>query len=376
MHLLDLNYDVLLRIFKFLDVASVLDCSLHLWLSLVTDLGLRLLLDLPPPDTLSTYSTGQLTAEVKRVVMGPETWAANSRHPPTIHRRIHLPIGKQAVQSWFNHTPPTLLAGGRSILVYRGLWSEIWNVSGGYREWAGEGVIRIAAKSLPNEDEIMIALDFIHTKNDDPAPRMFEVLKLSLITDCMKEVVSVELPVGFTSMDDPIIDEDFIALRVQCDSCVVSVYWYGGWGSRADGNKRSSCFRYRLAVADSGELRNWQPISSSIANEMIGMEALSYAGYGFTPPFYHEARRRPARPFACARVRLSIEIQWGGWRAINSSYVFHLLMVIGVNNRRQGEYNTVFKREQISFRAECNWLLKRILAVKFDALIDDIISKT
>ncbi|KAJ7192275.1 hypothetical protein GGX14DRAFT_406530 [Mycena pura] len=225
MHLLDLNYDVLLRIFKFLDVASVLDCSLHLWLSLVTDLGLRLLLDLPPPDTLSTYSTGQLTAEVKRVVMGPETWAANSRHPPTIHRRIHLPIGKQAVQSWFNHTPPTLLAGGRSILVYRGLWSEIWNVSGGYREWAGEGVIRIAAKSLPNEDEIMIALDFIHTKNDDPAPRMFEVLKLSLITDCMKEVVSVELPVGFTSMDDPIIDEDFIALRVQ---------WFGLSDSEAD----------------------------------------------------------------------------------------------------------------------------------------------
>ncbi|KAJ7195221.1 hypothetical protein GGX14DRAFT_404136 [Mycena pura] len=381
MLLLDLNHDVLLGIFKFLDVASVIDCSSvcssfhalaiskHLWLSLVADLGQRLLLDLPPRDTLLTYSTEELIAEVKRVVIGPETWAANSPRPPTIHRQLHLPISKPGPE---NTRPPILLKGGRSLLVRRGSRCEIWNVAGAYREWAGENIIRVDAQSLPNENEMMISLEFYE---GDTAP-LFEVLKLDLNTGCANEAVSLKLPVGFHRMDLPVVDEDFIAHRIHwdrngagilvinwrersfvilpgkfrshalfrghllvpddgevlvyslasfqslwqpltrfvvtyysqqlappkpivqqsfeppgsgsyiatmsvhhsvlhSDRCIVSIYCYGGeW---------SSYFRYRFAVAASGELKNWQPISSFISTKMIGLESLSYAGYGLAP---------------------------------------------------------------------------------------------
>ncbi|KAJ7276865.1 hypothetical protein C8J57DRAFT_1310594 [Mycena rebaudengoi] len=164
MLLLDLNYDVLLRIFTYLDVASVLQSarvssackrlaqSKHVWLAIVLDLGCRHLLDLPPRDTLLRFSTTQLVEEVKRAVLGPRTWAADSSSAPTVRRKIHVSIS--------GPSKPTLLSGDKHLLVQCGTGCEIWDIVEGRRIWARDGIVRdkVVAQPVHDGTELLIVL--------------------------------------------------------------------------------------------------------------------------------------------------------------------------------------------------------------------------
>ncbi|KAJ6477609.1 hypothetical protein C8R45DRAFT_1101922 [Mycena sanguinolenta] len=131
MHFLDLNYDVLLRAFTFLDVASLLRCarvcsalqklaqSKHVWLVVVHSLACRNLLSLPDPATLLAFSPAQIMDEVKRAVFGPSTWATT----PVVRQQIHVSICAPAPSE------PTLLLDDRHLLVKRGSGCEIWDIA-------------------------------------------------------------------------------------------------------------------------------------------------------------------------------------------------------------------------------------------------------
>ncbi|KAJ7198146.1 hypothetical protein GGX14DRAFT_573701 [Mycena pura] len=259
------------------------DIYLHLWLSLVAGLGQRLLLDLPPRDTLLTYSAEELIAEVKRVVIGPETWAANSPRPPTIHRQLHLPISKPGPG---DNRPPILLTGGRSLLVCHGSRCEIWNVAGAYREWAREKIIRVDAQSLPNEDKIMISLECFTA----PLRVRLEVLTLDLNTGCVNEVVSLKLPVEIGQMDLPVVYEDFIAHRIHWDGDGGGILVIN-WRERSfviiilPGSFTSHAFfRGHLLVPGNGGV---------LVYSLASFQSLWRPLTRFVVPAYHSQRARP-----------------------------------------------------------------------------------
>ncbi|KAJ7176221.1 hypothetical protein C8R43DRAFT_1230394 [Mycena crocata] len=136
-----LSPDVLLCIFAFADVSSVLSLSRvnrhfhaltfskHLWLSLVRDLASRGLIDAPPDELLHTLSKDALIDEIKRVIVGPRTWSSNWELL-TIARQLSLPLPSLSEDS----DPPTvlhqssgsvhLLPGGRHALLYTGTSRE------------------------------------------------------------------------------------------------------------------------------------------------------------------------------------------------------------------------------------------------------------
>jgi hypothetical protein len=128
--------------------------SKHVWLSLLTDLNRRLLLDLPLPETLLQNTVPELIAEVKRVVVGPTTWAANSAQLPTIRRQIRLPMHTNAPR----YGSSTLLMGGRHLVSKHGRRFEIWNVTDGRREWSREEVTYIDAKPAYDDNELVVGL--------------------------------------------------------------------------------------------------------------------------------------------------------------------------------------------------------------------------
>ncbi|KAF8205359.1 hypothetical protein K438DRAFT_2014783 [Mycena galopus ATCC 62051] len=119
-----LDGDVLLRIFTFSDIHTILSLSQvnkylwevsrtkQLWISVIRNLGSRQMLDRAVDEILEESSTEALIAEVKRAVVGPHTWSRNSVSPPTISRQITIPFtGDQTPYMEF-------LPGGRQILFY------------------------------------------------------------------------------------------------------------------------------------------------------------------------------------------------------------------------------------------------------------------
>ncbi|KAJ7511432.1 hypothetical protein B0H11DRAFT_2269141 [Mycena galericulata] len=244
--LLDLNHDVLLHIFKYLDVASVLRStrvssackslaqSKHVWLALVFDLGSRHLLDLPPRDALLRFSTTQLIEEVKRAVFGPRTWAANSPSAPTVRRHIHVSTGL------FPPSEPTLLSGDKHLLVQRRNGCEIWDIAEGRRIWVRDGILRsqVVAQLVHDGTELLIVLCTGQTPlmTMDPALMNFKLIihtfLLDLKTDSERPMLPVQLPRACPDFSEPIITDDIWAADVQwgaqngdCCNGVLLVNW-------------------------------------------------------------------------------------------------------------------------------------------------------
>ncbi|KAJ7213463.1 hypothetical protein GGX14DRAFT_618716 [Mycena pura] len=211
-----LNENVLFYVLTYLDVASVIQCqrvsryfqalarSKQIWMFLVRDLSCRGLIYLPPPDVLSTYSTMQLVAEVKRIVVGPTTWLSHSDRQPTVRRQLHIPLGSDSLA-------PRMLPGGRHLLVERGVARELWDITKSRRIWMRNGVNsrRVAVESTYGKEELTLAL-VISTM-----PMTLEVLRLNLDNDIMQHVVaSHKLPSWFSGVLNAVIEGDFIALAV------------------------------------------------------------------------------------------------------------------------------------------------------------------
>ncbi|KAJ7276857.1 hypothetical protein C8J57DRAFT_1504692 [Mycena rebaudengoi] len=225
MLLLDLNYDVLLRIFTYLNVASVLQAarvssackrlaqSKHVWLAIVLDLGCRHLLDLPPRDTLLRFSTTQLVEEVKRAVLGPRTWAPNSSSAPTVRRKIHV--------SMSGPSEPTIFSGDKHFLVQRGT-GEIWDIAEGRRIWARDGIVRnkVVAQPVHDGTEILIVLcteqpqDWEFSTISAPPNYQFviQVFLLDLTTNLEGQMLPIQLPRIWAAFSDPLIVGDMVLL--------------------------------------------------------------------------------------------------------------------------------------------------------------------
>ncbi|KAJ7478236.1 hypothetical protein FB451DRAFT_1241662 [Mycena latifolia] len=156
---LDLDADVLFRIFASVDVYTVLSLSRvnksfraiastkQLWLSIVHDLAWRSLIN-PPADDWESLSTTELQEEVRRAVVGPRTWSAPSAMPPTLSRQIVVPFeGLQGLDNARLPGTDDWLACGRylSYRVFRSsnigrnyIGVHCWDVRAKQRVWAWE----------------------------------------------------------------------------------------------------------------------------------------------------------------------------------------------------------------------------------------------
>ncbi|KAJ7108986.1 hypothetical protein C8R43DRAFT_1139789 [Mycena crocata] len=126
MPLLHLDEDILIRIMLTFDISTqfalqvsshfqVVAHTTHVWLALLSDLGRRILLELPPIEVLSNWSTWQLIEDVKRAIAGPRTWAEDSPQPPTVRHQASLSLDCDVsadADSPF-YSSPQLLLGGR-----------------------------------------------------------------------------------------------------------------------------------------------------------------------------------------------------------------------------------------------------------------------
>ncbi|KAJ6629758.1 hypothetical protein B0H10DRAFT_2208318 [Mycena sp. CBHHK59/15] len=225
--LLDLSYDVLLRIFSFLDVSSLLQSALvssacnrlaqskHVWLALVLDLGCRHLLDLPPREVLLRFSAVQLIDEVKRAVFGPRTWAADSSSAPTVRRQMRVTMSSPPSE-------PTLLSGDKHLLVQRGTGCEIWDFADGRRIWARDDILhsQVVAQPVHDGTGILITLctgqALIFTL--DPAlmdcKLLVQVSILDLGTNSERSMPPIQLPPTFLDFSDPVIADSMWAANV------------------------------------------------------------------------------------------------------------------------------------------------------------------
>ncbi|KAJ7150088.1 hypothetical protein C8R43DRAFT_1006223 [Mycena crocata] len=146
MSLGSLNTDVLLRIFFFTNVATIISLSRvnqyfrtisltkHLWISVIRDLGERGLVE-ALPENLKALSTEELIDEVKRAIFGPRTWSPVSAASPKMLLQFEILCTRRPEDI-------ELLPGGKHILFYvypqpggpRGI--ECWEVRTGLRRWS------------------------------------------------------------------------------------------------------------------------------------------------------------------------------------------------------------------------------------------------
>jgi hypothetical protein len=95
------------------------------------------MLDLHPDEDLSTYSTPDLIDEVKRIVMGPQTWSPASgscKHSgPTLRRRSVIAFDYPRAGA---HTVFSVLPGGRYFAM-TDRWNDsgIWEIATGRCLW-------------------------------------------------------------------------------------------------------------------------------------------------------------------------------------------------------------------------------------------------
>ncbi|KAJ6578460.1 hypothetical protein B0H19DRAFT_1123246 [Mycena capillaripes] len=104
------------------------------------DLSIRGLIDPPSPEILATFSIDELVTEIKRAVVGPQTWSTNSAALPTLARQCVVTL-----PNVIRHEPQ-LLPGGRHLVFQTRTMTdpgtrtmtdllECWQVSTGLCVW-------------------------------------------------------------------------------------------------------------------------------------------------------------------------------------------------------------------------------------------------
>ncbi|KAJ7167297.1 hypothetical protein C8R43DRAFT_1160767 [Mycena crocata] len=212
-----LAVDILLSIFALTDISTVLSLSQvnrafyavvntkHLWLSIVRDLAARGLIDAAPDDILREFSTHALIGEIRRVVVGPHTWSKVSIDPPTLARKITLPI-KHWDRYRFDDTQ--LLCGGKYlILTNSDQLIEWWDVYAGRRVWA-----------RPKKEGIYLARYLLHFRGswaifcpelESFAGRLFQISRVDVETGQSFDILRAS-----TRMSARQISGDFIACKM------------------------------------------------------------------------------------------------------------------------------------------------------------------
>ncbi|KAJ7177129.1 hypothetical protein C8R46DRAFT_1188739 [Mycena filopes] len=143
----ELDEDVLIDILSSLDIATVLRVSevnkdlrqvalgRSLWISLVADLADRGFLALPPPEALTGYTSDDLIAEVRRLVVGPKTWAKGGAELASTQHTWRLkkpPSSKADIK---------VVSGGRYVVVHDTSSLDLWESATGRHIWASSGSI-------------------------------------------------------------------------------------------------------------------------------------------------------------------------------------------------------------------------------------------
>ncbi|KAJ7186149.1 hypothetical protein C8R46DRAFT_1062593 [Mycena filopes] len=227
MALCEVDVDVLVDILFLVDVATILAVSRvnrflnqvastkHLWTTIVDSVAQRGLIDAPSRETLGTLSTTALMHEVKRGVLGPDTWTPASLDPPSILRQIEVPTtaGNQI----------EFLAGGRYFL----LWEpprrqvEFWEMHSNRRvaSWSRSGwSVSDAVVDLRLGSRAVAVL----TIADGHGALSILTVEVDLITGATHE--HLELAVS-PHLDNICIAGDFIACQCLMDCCILLANW-------------------------------------------------------------------------------------------------------------------------------------------------------
>ncbi|KAJ7806370.1 hypothetical protein B0H13DRAFT_2387112 [Mycena leptocephala] len=150
-----LGDDILLQVLSLCDVYTALSVSAinrflrgvaltkHLWLSLVRDLGFRGVLDLPTANDLESCSAAELVDLIKRVVVGPTSWApmSSARVPPSHRLTVHTGIE--------NLVDFRLLPGGKHMVLRTREELFIYEVENSRKIWEHGGVNTWSVDLLP-----------------------------------------------------------------------------------------------------------------------------------------------------------------------------------------------------------------------------------
>ncbi|KAJ7628017.1 hypothetical protein DFH06DRAFT_1442429 [Mycena polygramma] len=223
--------DVVLRVLSQSDVYTTLSVSAvnkslrcvaltkQLWLSLVQDLGVRGVLDLPAAEELETYSTTDLVNHVKRVVVGPEGWL------PGYHATLHRQLEFDAAVEGQHLVDFRLLPSGRHTMLQTrkdlricevGSGSIVWKLSAHYRDttWSvhlmpGGEIARVVV--LPVSQPMVIA---IHEVN--------------LTRGKAREKFTLNLPTTLLRWM-PSIQGDFFLFALQPEDSAIMIFMLVNW---------------------------------------------------------------------------------------------------------------------------------------------------
>ncbi|KAJ6549069.1 hypothetical protein DFH09DRAFT_1281530 [Mycena vulgaris] len=149
----DLGSDVLLYICALVDLFTIVSLSrvnheLHavtstkqLWLSVIHELSSRCLIEPLAADILDTISVAELIDEIKKVIVGPQTWSSASSGPPIVARQIDFSFTELSGESG----SPQLLPDGRHILFYK----RSGDFTGGVECWDMHSLRRVWGWASP-----------------------------------------------------------------------------------------------------------------------------------------------------------------------------------------------------------------------------------
>ncbi|KAJ6608887.1 hypothetical protein B0H10DRAFT_2301090 [Mycena sp. CBHHK59/15] len=98
----------------------------QLWLFFLQDLTARRLVDTPLGQSLSQYSPEQVIAEVKRVVLGPQTWLGTSKKPPIVYRNVVVQTRRPEEDPYPVGARVALFPGANHFIIKSDVLYELW----------------------------------------------------------------------------------------------------------------------------------------------------------------------------------------------------------------------------------------------------------
>ncbi|KAJ6578294.1 hypothetical protein B0H19DRAFT_577749 [Mycena capillaripes] len=171
---IDLDIDVLGRVFALVDVYTILSLSRvnrlfreitltkQVWLSVVRDLAARQLIAAPSVD-IDQLSKDALINEVKRAVAGPRTWSPESSLTPKLLRRLTFPLDSSQFVKLLPGNSYMLCHRLVSIPGFRDFRAiECFETKSGRLAWtwsrAGFNVLTVTFDFLAGTSEAVVAL--------------------------------------------------------------------------------------------------------------------------------------------------------------------------------------------------------------------------
>ncbi|KAJ7288656.1 hypothetical protein C8J57DRAFT_1280964 [Mycena rebaudengoi] len=218
MRLEQLDEDILCFILCICDVYTVLSMSQvnrsfkriadskHIWICLIADLAARGLIDLPHDCPFREFSSAQLREEIKRIVLGPQTWSCPSRSSPIVSREFRIP----------GDSPPPrlqLLLGGTHLIVEHTSRIELWHIATSAVIWScvhTESFFwrRCVAELGDKRFVILLSVD----------PHVLRIIHIDLDTGHSAELFRIEPPQGAEFLNEPLLSGDFFLCEL--------TWWY------------------------------------------------------------------------------------------------------------------------------------------------------